>query len=68
MATRHITIEQPDTTATIDFLGRNGCTIKAKLEKNQTGDWEIYVIVTADDDVNTILGEILAEVPESEHR
>jgi hypothetical protein len=65
--TRHLTVEMPDTEATIDFMGQYGCTIKAKLEKNQkTGQFEIYVIVTADDDRNTILGEILAEVPEAD--
>ena len=62
-----LSVEMPDTEATIDFMGQYGCTIKAKLEKNQkTGQFEIYVIVTADDDRNTILGEILAEVPEAD--
>jgi hypothetical protein len=62
-----LSVEMPDTEATIDFMGQYGCTIKAKLEKNQiTGRVEIYVIVTADDDRNTILGEILAEVPEAD--
>jgi hypothetical protein len=63
-----LTVEQPDTTAKVDFLGPYGCTITAKLEKNKTGNFEIYVIVTADDDRNSILGEIVAEVPEADNR
>ena len=61
------TIEFPDTRGVINFLGEHGCTIKATLEKNsKTKKFGIYVIVLADDDRNTVLGEILAEVPKSD--
>jgi hypothetical protein len=69
MANNYFSIEQPDTEATVDFIGQFGCTIKAKLEKNpKTGSFELYIIATADDDRCTILGEIVAEVPEADSR
>jgi len=68
MKTRHLTVEQPDTAAIIDFLGDHAVTVKATLEKTRYGNYEIHVAVIADDYENTILGEILAPVPPSDKR
>lgn len=62
-----LTVEPPCTTATVDFLGDHGCTVKCSLKKNaRTGQYEVCVVVTACDDRSTILGEIVAEVPEAD--
>ncbi len=68
MADRYITIEAPDRSAKIDFLGSFGCVVSAEWSTNKAGKPEIYVMVKAADDRGSILGEIVAEIPESDNR
>jgi hypothetical protein len=64
----YLCIEAPDNTATVDFLGKFGCAVSIKIEKNRHGKPELYVIAKACDDRSTILGEIVAEVPRANDR
>lgn len=64
----YLCIEAPDNSATVDFLGKFGCIVTVKIEKNRQGRPELYVMAKAADDQGTILGEILAEVPRSDDR
>jgi hypothetical protein len=62
---RYLSVEAPDTAATVDFLGEYGFSLKVSTTTNGRGEPEVYVIVQADDDQGTILGEIVAAVPKS---
>ncbi len=61
---RYISVEQPDTEAKVDFMGPYGFTVTIRHEPNN----KVYVSVIADDDQNTILGEILADIPPADDR
>jgi hypothetical protein len=64
----YLSVEPPDTSATVDFLGPHGFALTVEVGKSRTGEPEVWVKVTACDDRSTILGEIVAIVPESDRR
>lgn len=68
MKRNYLCIEAPDTEATVDFMGKHGVVVTLRLEKNRHGEPQIYIMAKACDDQGTILGEILATIPESDDR
>lgn len=64
MAERYLSVEAPDTVAKVDFLGKFGFTVKISTEE-KNGKHFVNVSVAAEDDRNTVLGEIYEEIPKA---
>jgi len=63
MKERYLSVELPDTTAKIDFLGKFGCAIKLTLVKN-----ELHVLIMANDDQNLVIEDKCYEIPKADTR
>ena len=66
----YIYVEEPDDAAEVEFAGRYGfnVTIKTTPAKTRGGRPEVWVTVTGADDRNTILGEIVSDIPKADDR
>jgi hypothetical protein len=60
---RYLQVEEPDRSATIDFLGEYGFSVSLSLENNQ-----LHVRILDAEYPNPILLDLLIEVPKCENK